>query len=53
MSSKLMAMAGFLVLAASPSFVDWQQSPDLRWQIAIYYVIGLTLVWCGFDGLGE
>ena len=53
MASKLLAMAGFLVLALSPSFIDFQQSPERRWQIYWYYGIGLLLVWGGLDGLGR
>lgn len=52
MSAKLLAIAGFLVLALSPSFIDWQQSPEKRWQFLIYYAVGITLVYTGFDGLG-
>ncbi len=48
--SKLAAIIGFLVLALSPSFVDWQQSPELRSQIIIYYIIGITLIIVGLDG---
>lgn len=51
MTGKLLTMAGFLVMSLSPSFVDWEQSPDLRWQIAAYYAVGLTLLWFGLDGL--
>lgn len=52
MQSKILALAGFLVLALSPSFMDWQQSPEKHWQFLLYYAVGLTLVWTGFDGLG-
>jgi hypothetical protein len=52
MTNKLLAVAGFLVLALSPSFLDWQQSPEKRWQFLLYYTVGIGLVWTGFDGLG-
>lgn len=41
------ALAGFVVLGLSPSFVDWQQSPDKRGQIAGYYAVALALIWWG------
>lgn len=44
---KAMALAGFLVLGLSPSFVDWQQSPEHRWEIVGYYAIALPLIYCG------
>ena len=50
MASKLTAIAGFVVLALSPSFIDWQQSPEKRWQIGLYYGVGIFLVWQGLDG---
>lgn len=43
----LAGMAGFVVLGLSPSFVDWQQSPDKRKQIIVFYAIGLALIWFG------
>jgi len=42
-----MAMAGFFVLGLSPSFVDWQQSPDKRKQIVVFYTIGGVLFYKG------
>ncbi len=48
--NKLTAIAGFIVLGLSPSFVDWQQSPDKRWQIILFYSLGLTLITVGLDG---
>lgn len=44
---KLAALAGFVVLGLSPSFVDWQQSPDQRGRILVFYAVGLTLVYAG------
>lgn len=44
---KLLALAGFVVLGLSPSFVDWQQSPDERVKILAFYAVGLTLVYVG------
>jgi hypothetical protein len=44
-------MAGFIVLGLSPSFVDWQQSPDKRKEMLLFYGIGLTLIYLGlFSG---
>lgn len=43
----LPAMGGFIVLGLSPSFVDWEQSPDKRKQMYIFYAIGLTLIYIG------
>ena len=44
---KLVALAGFVVLGLSPSFVDWQQSPDERPRIVAFYAVGLLLVYYG------
>ena len=41
------ALAGFVVLGLSPSFVDWQQSPDKRKEILLFYGVGLTLIYLG------
>jgi len=41
------ALAGFVVLGLSPSFVDWQQSPEKRRQIIFFYAVGLGLVYFG------
>ena len=46
-SQKISALAGFLVLGASPSFVDWEQSPDKRKQIVLFYGVGIALIWFG------
>lgn len=46
-SRKLAALAGFIVLGMSPSFVDWQQSPDKRKQMVLFYAVGLALVYYG------
>jgi hypothetical protein len=47
---KFIAIAGFLVLALSPSFIDFQQSPELRGQFFAYYGIGIFLIWFGLEG---
>jgi hypothetical protein len=44
---KLLALGGFLVLGLSPSFVDWQQSPDKRKQIILFYGAGTAMFWYG------
>jgi hypothetical protein len=41
------ALGGFVVLGLSPSFVDWQQSPEKRASIVLFYAVGLALVWWG------
>jgi hypothetical protein len=43
----LAAMTGFLILGLSPSFVDWEQSPDKRGQIVLYYTAALGLIYFG------
>lgn len=48
MDSRTVAgLAGFVVLGLSPSFVDWQQSPEKRRQIVLFYLLGLGLIWFG------
>ena len=44
---KAAALAGFIVLGLSPSFVDWQQSPDRRKEIVLFYTVGLALIYVG------
>lgn len=46
---KLVAILGFLALGLSPSFVDWQQSPEKRPQFLAYYGVALALIWLGLD----
>ena len=44
------ALAGFVVLGLSPSFVDWQQTDGdrrKRAEIVGFYAVGLFLVWYG------
>lgn len=48
--SKLLALIGFLALALSPSFVDFQQSPELRREMVVYYAVAIFLVYFGLDG---
>jgi hypothetical protein len=47
LNRKLAALAGFVILGLSPSFVDWQQSPEKRGQIVVFYGAGVTLFWYG------
>ena len=47
LEKRISALAGFIVLGLSPSFVDWQQSPEKRGQIVFFYAVGLTLIWIG------
>ena len=44
---KAAGLAGFVVLGLSPSFVDWQQSPEKRMQILVFYAAGLALIYYG------
>lgn len=44
---KASALIGFVVLGASPSFVDWQESPEKRRQMVGFYVLGLALIYFG------
>ena len=44
---KASALAGFVVLGLSPSFVDWTQSPEKRGQMVGFYVVGLALIYYG------
>lgn len=48
---KFALIVGLLVLGLSPSFIDWQQSPDKRDQIVIYYGVAVSLIVFGlWDG---
>lgn len=48
---KVGLMLGLLVLGLSPSFLDWEQSPDRRWQIVLYYGLAWALIAFGlWDG---
>lgn len=44
---KLAALIGFVTLGLSPSFVDWNQSPEKRGQMVVFYVVGLALIYYG------
>lgn len=46
-TKKLSALVGFVVMGASPSFVDWQQSPEKRKQMLLFYALGLALIYYG------
>jgi len=48
--SKLVAIIGFIILGLSPSFVDFEQSPNLRRQMIAFYVVGITFIFFGLDG---
>ncbi len=48
---KLALIAAFIVVGLSPSFIDFQQSPQLRGQALLYYGIGAALLVIGlWDG---
>lgn len=44
---RMAAIIGFLIFGLSPSFVDWQESPDKRGRMIGFYVVGLSLVYYG------
>ena len=43
------ALAGFIILGLSPSFMDWKQSPDSRShaQFIGYYGLAVALIYYG------
>ncbi len=43
---KILATGAFLTLALSPSFLDWQQSPEKRrqWLITLFIVILVIII---------
>ncbi len=41
------ALAGFVVLGLSPSFVDWQQSPEKRTTMIVFYLVAVGLIYYG------
>lgn len=41
------ALAGFVVLGLSPSYIDWTQSPEKRKQMVAFYAVGVILVYAG------
>ena len=46
-SKKGAVLVGFVIMGLSPSFVDWQQSPDKRRKMIAFYLVGLSLVYYG------
>ena len=46
-AKQIAAVAGFVALGLSPSFVDWQENPDKRWQIIAYYGVAVGLLYFG------
>lgn len=48
--NRVLAIVGFVVLALSPSFVDFQQSPNLRGQMLAYYGVAIALIYFGLWG---
>jgi hypothetical protein len=43
----VVAMAGFVILGLSPSFVDWEQEPEKRPQMIAFYGVALACIWFG------
>lgn len=44
---KLAALGGFVLLGLSPSFMDWQQSPDKHREFIVFYAAAGGLFWYG------
>lgn len=40
-------LAGFVVLGLSPSFVDWQESPEKRATMVAFYAAAVILIYLG------
>lgn len=43
----VVALTGFVILGLSPSFIDWQQSPDKRKEMVMFYVAAILLIGIG------
>lgn len=41
------ALAGFIILGLTPSFIDFQQSPEKRTQMVLFYALALGLLYYG------
>ncbi len=41
------ALAGFIILGLSPSFMDWSQSPDKHGQFIGFYAVAIGLIYFG------
>lgn len=47
MAKKLIALGSFVMLGLSPSFEDWQQSPEKHGQFLAFYAVAGTMFWYG------
>jgi hypothetical protein len=47
-AKKLAAIGAFLIMGMSPSFMDWQQSPEKHRQFLGFYAVAIPLFWYGF-----
>lgn len=47
-TQKMAALAAFIIMGASPSFIDWEQSPEKRKQVIGFYAVSVGLFWYGF-----
>ena len=47
LNRKLVALGAFLLLGLSPSYVDWQQSPEKRPMMVGYYAVTGGMLWFG------
>lgn len=45
---KVAALGAFIIMGATPSFVDWEQSPEKHKQIVTFYAVAIGLFWYGF-----
>jgi hypothetical protein len=41
------ALAGFVILGLSPSYIDWQQEPEKRPQMVGFYAVAVALIYFG------
>lgn len=44
---KAAAMASFVILGLSPTYLEWKQQPDKRPQIVVYYLVAGGLFYYG------
>lgn len=44
---KLIALGSFVLLGLTPSYVDWEQSPEKRPQIVAFYGLAIAGFWYG------
>jgi hypothetical protein len=42
-----MAIGGFILMGATPSFIDWEQEPEKHVQIVVFYGVAISLFYFG------